>query len=98
MVCLGRVSDITSDKDFRENDILCLPEIHISPNENTFPIEFPCQFNRNQNKSHRIALCSQVSINIATHQMFDGISEAAFQKQNRCCKILKNKLIIEGKT
>ena len=64
-----------NDKQLRENDILFLAETQILPNKNTYPIEavfqsqFLCQFNSSGNMFCNIDLCSQVSINIESHQI-----------------------------
>lgn len=80
------VVDIMRKKQLRENDILCLTETQILPNECGCPIkiasqsQFWCQFNSNEKKFCRIDLYSQVSINIVSQQMLDGIPKVVFQK------------------
>ena len=82
------VFDIMCDKHLRENNIFCLTETHILPNDNTYPIEaafqckFLCQFNSSENNFCSPASCSQVSITVVSHQRLDGISEVVFQKED----------------
>ena len=53
------VADIMNDRQLRENDILCLTETRILPNENTYPTalqsQFLSQFNSSENKFCNIA-------------------------------------------
>ena len=71
-----------------QNDILALTEIQLKQGNNSSPIgtqlsyHFSCQFNLNENKYRRIAVCNSHNVSVIDHQRCDGISVVTLIKSH----------------